>query len=296
MRRLLTLLCLTLFAACEAPPPQALAGTPSGPWREQIVWVPYTQQNGAAHLLYARLCRPASDREARVVVIAHGTPADQTVRPTMKPVACDGEAAQWFLKRGYMVIAAMRAGYGATGGTYAENSAPCGAADFVRSGRETARQIAAVADYATTLPGARPTGAIVVGQSAGGWGAVAFNAMPHPRVAAIVSMAGGRGGHMGGRANDNCRPDQMALAAGTFGAGATTPMLWVYTANDSFFAPAIASAMHAAFTKAGGQARFHQLGPFSTDGHTLFQGRGGSAIWGALMERYLAERGIGDRS
>ncbi len=296
MKRLLTLLFLTVLAACETPPAQAIAGTSTGPWREQIVWVPYTEQNGANHLLFGRLCRPASDREARVVVIAHGTPPDANVRPTMKPVACESEAAQWFLKRGTLVIAAMRVGYGQTGGVYAENSYPCGAADFVRAGRETARQIAAVVDFATALPGARPTGAIVVGQSAGGWGAVAFDAMSHPRVAAIVSMAGGRGGHMGGVANHNCRPDQMALAAGTFGASATTPMLWVYTANDSFFEPVIASAMQAAFTRAGGQVRFYQLSPFASDGHTLFLGRGGSTIWGPLMERYLAERGIGDRS
>ncbi len=292
MRSLLALLFAAVLAACEAPQHAVLAGTPSGPWREQIVWVPYDRQFGGTRHLFARLCRPATEREARVVVFAHGTPPDPSVRPTMKPLSCESEAAQWFLKRGYMVLAAMRTGFGQTGGDYAEQSMPCGRMDYVRSGRDTARQIAAAVDYATSLPGARPTGAIVVGQSAGGWGAVAYNAMPHPKVDAIVSMAGGRGGHMGGRANDNCRPEQLALAAGTFGAEAATPMLWIYTANDSFFAPPLASSMHANFAQAGGQARFVQLGPFANDGHGLFLGRGGSAIWGPLLARYLNERGI----
>ena len=74
---------------------------------------------------------------------------------------------------------------------------------------------------------------------------------------------------------------------------ATTPMLWVYTEteNDSYFAPSIARSMHEAFTAAGGKAEFHALPAFGTDGHQTFFGRGGSAVWGPLMEQYLRERG-----
>ena len=55
-------------------------------------------------------------------------------------------------------------------------------------------------------------------------------------------------------------------------------MAWIYTANDSFFGPAIAEAMHAAFTAAGGKAMLIQLGPYDGDGHPLFYGQGESAI------------------
>ena len=103
-----------------------------------------------------------------------------------------------------------------------------------------------------------------------------------------VVMAGGRGGHAGGRANDNCAPDRLAEAAGRFGATATTPMLWIYSANDSYFAPAIAEAMYHAFTTAGGRVDFQQPAAFDGDGHRLFFGQGGSAVWGPLVERYLA--------
>jgi hypothetical protein len=63
-----------------------------------------------------------------------------------------------------------------------------------------------------------------------------------------------------------------------------------YAANDSYFAPEIAASMYAAYSQNGGRAEFHQLGPFGTDGHALFFSRGGSAIWGPLMERYIASR------
>lgn len=279
MKRILPLMLLALW-------PCLARGAPA----DEIVWVPYTEPNGTTHQLYSRVCRPSSDQPARVVVIAHGTPPIASKRATMQPVYCGSEVARWFLARGYLVVSAMRTGYGQTGGPFLDSSRPCGAEDFERAGREAARQTAAVVDFATRLPGARPDGVIVVGQSVGGWAAIALDSMPHPKVAAIVSMAGGHGGHFGGRPNENCRPDQLAVAAGAFGASATTPMLWVYTENDSFFAPEIASAMYAAFGRAGGRAKFVQLGPFGADGHQLFLSRGGSVIWGPLMENYLAGR------
>jgi hypothetical protein len=75
-----------------------------------------------------------------------------------------------------------------------------------------------------------------------------------------------------------------------FGKTATTPMLWVYAANDSYFAPSLARALWHAFTAAGGQANLQQPGPFADDGHHLFFGPGGSTVWGPLVEQYLAER------
>ena len=46
-------------------------------------------------------------------------------------------------------------------------------------------------------------------------------------------------------------------------------------------------------SSSGGKADLVQLGPFGTDGHSLFFGRGGSAIWGPLVEKYLAARARG---
>src|SRR5262249_43512751 len=190
---------------------------------------------------------------ARFVVIAHGSPADAGARPGMRPLRCESEAARWFLDRGFVVIAAMRRGYGETGGYWAEGSGRCPEVDYVRAGLETARDIAATVEYAATLPFARPQGMVLVGQSAGGWGAIAYNATPHPRVTAIINMAGGRGGHQEFTANSNCRPDLLAAAAGQLARGATTPMLWVYSQNDSFFAPSIAAALYSAYTQNGGR-------------------------------------------
>lgn len=267
-------------------------GQPSGPWREQFHWVPMRDALGFSHLLYTRICRPQRETPARVVLINHGSPADSDARPRMQPFRCESELARWFLTRGYIVVAGLRRGYGETGGQWAEDfGRTCAAEGYAQAGRESARDFDALVNYATSLPYARPDGVVVVGHSAGGWGTEAYDSMPHPKVIAMVSMAGGRGGHQHMLPNNNCRPDELARAAGIFGATASTPMLWVYAENDTFFAPELAAAMYAAFSRAGGKAEFIQTGPFGNDGHMLFVNRGGSAIWGPMMERYLASRG-----
>jgi hypothetical protein len=103
-------------------------------------------------------------------------------------------------------------------------------------------------------------------------------------------MAGGRGSHYQNRPNNVCQPEVLVEATGRLARGSTTPMLWVYTQNDSFFAPELAAAMYASYSQNGGRAEFYQLGSYGTDGHRLFFGTGGSQSWGPLIERYLASR------
>jgi dienelactone hydrolase len=280
-----------LVCGAQAQPAPGPVGSPEGVWREQIYWIPMTDAAGSQHLLQARICRPLGDMPARVVVMAHGTfPNNRNA----KPGRCEGEAMRWFLDRGFIVVMALRRGYGATGGDWVEGIHHKPGDDYVRPGLETARDIAATVDYTTALPFARSQAAVVIGQSGGGWGTIAYNSIPHPRVTALVSMAGGRGQSIidGVRRPELgvWRPDLLIDAAGQFGRSATTPMLWVYSENDKSFAPAIASSLYDAFTRSGGRAEFDQVGPYRDDGHRLFVGPGGSQIWGPLVDSYLARQ------
>jgi dienelactone hydrolase len=280
---------LSICIGVSAWGPAIAADTDS---REQVHSVPVTDARGRIVQVQTRICRPAGDAPATLVIINHGSPANSAERPKMQVGRCQTEAAQWFLSRGYVVAFPLRRGYGETGGVWAEDTGGCPNPDFVRGGLETARDIDAVVNYAAGLPFVRHEGVVVIGQSAGGWGAIAYDSAPHPKVAAFIVMAGGRGGHMHDRPNNNCRPDLLADAAGHFGKTATTPMLWIYTANDSFFAPQIARGLWHSFTTAGGQADLHQLGAYDGDGHHLFFGPEGSKVWGPLAQQYLTERGV----
>jgi dienelactone hydrolase len=256
---------------------------------DRLLSIPVKEARGDMIELAARICRPATGVPATLVVLNHGSPANPADRPKMQLGRCEQESAQWFLRRGYAVVFALRRGYGRTGGEWAEGFGECSNPNFERGGLSTARDIDAVVEYATALPFVRPDGVIVVGHSAGGWGTIAYDSRAHPKVAAFINFAGGRGGHKDLRPNNNCRPDALVDAARRYGATATTPMLWIYAANDSFFAPRLASALWQAFTAAGGKGDFEQLGSFGRDGHGLFSQPGGTEIWGPLVERYLAE-------
>ncbi len=248
--------------------------------------------DGSRVTLSTRVCRPPGDAPARVVVINHGSPARADARPRMQLEDCDSEASQWFPRRRDIVVYALRRGYGETGGNWAETYGSCRDPDYVHAGLETARDIGAIVDYAIALPFARPDGAIVVGQSAGGWGTIAYASLPHPKVAALVVFAGARCGHRDDMPDSNCRPERLAEAAGVFGGTSRSPMLWIYARNDIFFRPEIAEAVHAAFTRAGGQATLVQPASYDDEGHRLFLGDGRPAIWGPPVTRYLEARGI----
>jgi dienelactone hydrolase len=284
-----------VFGGCgetQAVTSSDAGAAPSGDPREALYSVPVVDAGGRTTFLKTRVCRPPGEGPSTLVVINHGSPPNADDRPKMKLGSCGQAAAEWFTARGYVVVFALRRGYGETGGVWAEDYGGCDHPDYLRAGLETARDIDAVVHFATRLPFVRPQGAVVVGQSAGGWGTIAYDSVPHDNVAAFVVMAGGRGGHRKNRPNDNCRPELLVESAGRYGATAVTPMLWIYTANDSYFAPTLARAMWEAFSKTGGKADLEQPGPYDGDGHHLFFGPGGSVIWGPLLERYLSQQHI----
>jgi dienelactone hydrolase len=273
---------------------------PAWAWREEIHHIPAPApahapvgaSAGQTVRMVTRICWPDRPGPHAVVVINHGKAAKVADRALTKPALCNSEAVSWFLNRGYIAVMPIRRGYGETGGLLAENPGPCSdKRDYARSALAGAQDIAAVVEHAATLAGAKPSGMVVLGQSAGGIATVAYNSLPHPRVSAMISMAGGDGGHRNNTPGENCRPDLLALAAQRLAANAVTPMLWVYTENDSFFGPSVALPMRDAYLRGGGKLTFVNPGPFAKDGHALFFGKGGSAIWGTLVERYLAEVG-----
>lgn len=272
-------------ASGDAPRSAGPIGDQAGPWREQAHWVPV---EGTHLFVYMRLCRPRSEEPARLVVISHGSPPVAASRDRYMALRCEAPAATWFLERGYAVAAPLRRGYGVTGGSFAEGNGPCREPDFLRAARETARDILSAVEYARALPGLRPGDVVLAGQSAGGWGSLGAAARNPQAVSAVINMAGGRGGWADNVPNSNCRPDLLARAAGSLGETARIPSLWVYTDNDSFFAPPLAAEMHASFVAAGGTATFRALPAFGRDGHGRFFARDGAAVWGPVVEAFLS--------
>ncbi|MGA7997978.1 MAG: hypothetical protein WCA28_24150 [Bradyrhizobium sp.] len=125
-----------------------------------------------------------------------------------------------------------------------------------------------------------PDKVVAVGQSAGGWAVIALSSLNPAPVRAIITFAAGRGGRVGGKPSNNCAPDKLVAAAGEFGRTSRIPMLWIYTAKDTFFGPALSKKMHQAFTAAGGNAEYRMLAAFGSDGHFMIDSPDAVQLWG----------------
>jgi dienelactone hydrolase len=220
-------------------------------------------------------------------VINHGSVESADMRAKF-PMPDYPLISQWFLDRGYAVALPQRPGHGATGGPYFEDQGRCDDADFRQAGLRTADSIEAAIDYLTTQPFVRKAGVVVVGQSAGGWGAIALASRNPPDVRAVINFAGGRGGRSNNMPNNNCSPARLIAAAGIFGKSARIATLWFYSESDEYFGPALSRRMVEAFSGSGGAAEFHLLPPFAR-GHLLIASEDAFALWAPILEKFLAE-------
>jgi dienelactone hydrolase len=234
----------------------------------------------------ATLYRPAGKPPFPLAVINHGSEEDARVRAKMAMPAFPALTA-WLLGRGYVVILPERPGHGTTGGLYLESQGPCLFPNYVKAGLGAATSIEAVIDYMTRQDFIRPTGVLVVGNSAGGWGALALASQNPRAVAGVVNFAGGRGGRNHNQPHNNCAPDRLIAAAGAFGKTARIPTLWLYANNDSYFSPALAEQMDQSFAVAGGVAELHILPDVRGDGHALINTAGAEASWAPSLGKFL---------
>ncbi len=125
--------------------------------------------------------------------------------------------------------------------------------------------------------------------SAGGFGALALAARNPANVKAVINFAGGRGGRVNDWPNRTCAPDRLVAAAGAFGRTARVPTLWIYAENDLYFDATLSRRMADAFRAAGGMVDYRLVPPFGEDGHQLIEAADGVAVWGPIVEKFLAQ-------
>lgn len=263
------------------PGPVDVEGTQS---RRQLWLIPSTDPSV---LMRTTVLRPPGEGPFPLVVMNHGT-TQNAVQRQYFPILEFEAAALWFAKQGFVVAAPQRPGHGETGGVFLEDQANCEASDFRRVGLAAAANIQSAIDYMLTQPFVRKEGVVVVGQSGGGWSSLALASQNPPMVRAVVEFEGGRGGHFGGKPDQNCKPDNLVAAAHEFGSTARVPTLWIYTQNDTFFGPALSKRMYDAWTGAGGIAEYHLMPSFREDGHFFVDYPEAVPLWSPIVSKFLA--------
>lgn len=276
MRLLITIALLPLLAVLTAPPVCAqVTFGPSGeegePLRRQEWRVPSPDTDIAVRAL---LFRPPGVGPFRLAVIAHAS-TQNVLRRAQMPQPEYRPLATFLVARGFAVLVPERLGHGATGGRYVEDQGGCDEADYARSGRATAEQIRLALEFLRKQDFIRKEDAVVIGHSAGGWGALALaDAEPKP-ISAIIAFAPGRGGHANDEPNKICAPHTLLAAAAEFGRGARIPVTWLVAANDSYFAPAFSKSLADAFRGGGGKVDFRALPAAGSEGHWMIESEAG---------------------
>src|SRR4051812_7460108 len=217
--------CLLGLFACTAfsvVPVVAISSErlPASPAIQEEVWaIPVTLPT------IAYVVRPVGNGPFPLAIMNHGVSLNQRERGFF-PLVEFRDAAMWFARRGYMVVAPSGAGYGAGAldaperGLYSlfySKVGNCDNPNFRDAGLAVALLDKWIIDYMSDQKLIVPDNVIVIGQSAGGWATIALSSQNLPAIRALITFAAGRGGRVGGKPNNNCAPDQLVTATGEFG-------------------------------------------------------------------------------
>ena len=246
-------------------------GPEAGPNRKQQWLVPSPDPEIAAHAL---LFRPPGNGPFRLAIIAHAS-TQNALRRAQTPQPEYGALAAWLVARGFAVLVPERPGHGATGGKYLEDQGGCDDANYSRAGNATADSIAAALDYLRAQSFVRQDGAVVIGHSAGAWGALALASEDPKGVSAIIAFAPGRGGRANDVPNQVCAQHTLILSASEFGEDAHVPVTWLVAANDTYFPPELSQQLADAFRAGGDSVDFRVLAASGSEGHWLVETEAG---------------------
>jgi dienelactone hydrolase len=280
-KTLFALLALVISAG-GAPLSYGPQGAEAGPNREQSWLVPTPVRDRAAH---AVLYRPSGAGPFQLAVIAHATSQNALRRAQLAQPEYRALAA-FLVARGFAVLVPERLGHGATGGDYMEDQGGCDEADYVRSGHATADQIRLALEFLRRQPFIKRDGVIVIGHSAGGWGALALSS-DDKAVSRIIAIAPGRGGHADDAENRVCAPQRLVAAASAFGQAAHVPVTWLVAANDTYFSLEFSRVLADAFRSGGGNVDFQILPASGSEGHFLPESESGVRLAAAELDRAL---------
>lgn len=238
-------------------------------------------------LLDAIVLRPDDGQPHPLILLNHGSPRSASDRPAMSPYGMWAQAAE-FARRGWVAVAFLRRGYGASQGGWAENYGGCSDPDYAKAGRAGASDVAAAAKFMAGQAYVSKGKWISVGRSAGGFATVALTSMAPSGLAAAIAFAPGRGST---GPDTVCEEDELVDAFAQFGKSSHIPLLWVSADNDHFFGPKLVTRLSDAFAKAGGKLSLVRTPAFGSDGHTLFN-ENGTAIWAPIVDRFLAANNL----
>ena len=242
--------------------------------------------------------KPQGDGSFPVVIFSHGRSGERDQRWNLKSPVSVGHGNFW-LRKGFALVAPVRPGYGDTGGVDRETSGARGSGsscrgtpDFVRVAKAAGAAVLAALDWVRAQPWARTDKLLLVGQSVGGLATIGVGAMNPPGVVGAINFSGGAGGSPDVSPGHSCRPEKLAEAFQEFGKTMKIPSLWLYAENDLYWGPEAPKEWHKTFTEGGSKTRFVMTEPVpgTPDGHRLLAA--GGRLWSRHVNEFVKELGF----
>ena len=245
--------------------------------------------------ILARLVRPVGTGPFPLAIMNYSFDQQQG---RSDPPAGFRDTAHWFAQRGYAVITPI--GPSSGGGAfdlperelyelYFSSVENCDDPYSLRGSAARATANNWIIDYITREGLIIPDKVIVVGQSPGGWAAIALASLNPTSIRAIITFAAGHGERVDGKSENSCASKKLIEAAREFGRTSRSPMLWIYSTNDTYFGPELSRQVHEAFTGAGGIAEYHLLPPVGSDGEPFMNSPDAISTWAPLVDQFLAK-------
>jgi pimeloyl-ACP methyl ester carboxylesterase len=231
-------------------------------------------RNGVLEVTVFRRKQDQGKTGLPLAVLNHGSAGlpDSSQQPRDRPV----EQAKYFLQRGYLVAAPMRAGFSrSTGPRYFR----CDHYDYAMRYQDN---IETTIDHFIKTAGADRDNVVVTAQSNGGMVSLAYATKPN-KAKLVVNFSGGIDA-------PNCDwVAGMTEAAKKLGAQSRLPMLWIYSRTDKIFPPAVSVGFFQAYQSNGGKGEFYL---FDEGGHGIWNSQPGRNSWSGLLDEKLKAAGL----
>lgn len=250
--------------------------------------------------LVANVYRPVKNDRQQVVLFSHGSTGSWTRHPKEMGGGPPPSVVEFFVSRGFTVVAPMRRGVGFSSGAYREecplSAGQCSSSENTSSGisglQEAIRDTDAVIDQ-IILGKLLPSNSkiLLAGVSRGGFLSLILASRRSESVMGVLSFSGGWFGisdvfpASANMARMQFQGDELAAA----GKKAPVPTLWIYAARDVFYSETVTRQFFKAFTDAGGRGDYVYIGD-----HPLENGHGIASqlpLWRARVDRFLSELG-----
>jgi len=248
---------------------------PAAPLNEHVIKAPGDPLRPVT--LLATVFSPPGTGPFPLAVVNHGASG----RPDESARYRQSFSIDYFLSRGFAVVAPMMRGFGGSGGTPEIDGC-----DLARMAQQNARDILAVVAYMVHEPAVDASRVVVAGQSFGGWNSLGVGSIATSNILGLISFEGGV-------TTSACPVADRGMLDGAERLGRTTriPSLWIYAENDALFPERIWRPNYMRYTAAGARATLVDVGVLA-DAHNLLGHGEWLGLWVPATDAFLASIGL----